>query len=116
MTDEPSKTYAVRPAAGKGMGPGSAGQSGDTQGLSDIAEAGSESVQELVEEGQYFEAEVLQGVEAADAVDAEEVPAEDELADAELADDEFENGEVAADELDDEDVPNDSLKRKPPRK
>ena len=33
----------------------------------DIAEAGSESVQELIEEGQYFEAEVLLGVEAADA-------------------------------------------------
>jgi len=39
-------------------GPETAGQAGDTQGLSNLAEAGSESVQELVEEGQFFEAEV----------------------------------------------------------
>jgi hypothetical protein len=49
----------------KGLGPGSAGQSGDTQGLSDVAEAGSQSVEELVEEGQSFEAEVISGVENA---------------------------------------------------
>jgi hypothetical protein len=72
MKDEPLRTYAVVPAT-KGGGPGSAGQSGDTQGLSDVAEADSESVQELLEEGQYFEAEVLLGVEAADADDMEEV-------------------------------------------
>ena len=40
------------PAREAGLGPGSAGQSGDTQGLSDDAEAGSESVVELIEEGQ----------------------------------------------------------------
>lgn len=45
------------------MGPGSAGQSGDTQGLSDIAEADSESVEELIEEGQFFEAALISGVE-----------------------------------------------------
>lgn len=72
MKDKPLRTYAVVPAA-EGGGPGSAGQSGDTQGLSDVEEAGSESVQELLEEGQYFEAEVLLGVEAADADDAGEV-------------------------------------------
>lgn len=33
------------------LGPDSAGQSGDTQQLSDIADADSESVEELVEEG-----------------------------------------------------------------
>ena len=57
----------------KGMGPGSAGQSGDTQGLSDVAEAGSESVEELVEEGQSFEADVVSGVEDAPDPDVAEV-------------------------------------------
>ena len=47
-------------------GPGSAGQSGDNQGLPDSAEAGPESVDELVEEGQFFEAEAISGVEDAD--------------------------------------------------
>ena len=55
------------------MGPGSAGQSGDTQGLSDVAEAGSESVEELVEEGQSFEAEAISGVEQAPDPDVAEV-------------------------------------------
>ena len=57
----------------KGLGPGSAGQSGDTQGLSDVAEAGSQSVEELVEEGQSFEAEVISGVEDAPDPDVAEV-------------------------------------------
>ena len=43
--------------------PTSAGQSGDDMGLSDEETAGSESVAELNEEGQYFEAEVVSGVE-----------------------------------------------------
>ena len=51
----------------RGTGPQSAGQSGDTQGLPDRAEAGSESVEELVEEGQTFEAGVVAGVESAEA-------------------------------------------------
>jgi hypothetical protein len=50
-----------------------AGQSGDTQGLSDVAEAGSESVAELVEEGQFFEAGVIGGVEDAPDPDVAEV-------------------------------------------
>jgi hypothetical protein len=41
--------------------------------LSDVAEAGSESVVELVEEGQSFEAEVTEGVEDAADADVEEV-------------------------------------------
>lgn len=57
----------------KGLGPNSAGQSGDTQGLSDKAEADSESVTELVEEGQYLEAELIQGVEEAGNQDMAEV-------------------------------------------
>jgi hypothetical protein len=51
----------------RGFGVHSAGQSGDTQGLSNAEEADSESVEELVEEGQNFEAGVVAGVEAADA-------------------------------------------------
>jgi len=63
-------------------GPGTGGQSGDTQGLSDLAEADSESVEELAEEGQFFEAALVSGVEnAPDADVAEvitrEVPADD---------------------------------------
>jgi hypothetical protein len=42
-----------------------AGQSGDTQGIPDAAEADSESVEELLEEGQPFEAGVVSGVERA---------------------------------------------------
>jgi hypothetical protein len=54
-------------------GPGSAGQSGDTEGLDDEAEASDESVEELVEDGQYFEAEVVDGVENAPDADEGEV-------------------------------------------
>jgi hypothetical protein len=49
------------------------GQSGDTQGLSGVATANSESVKELVEEGQYFEAAVVSGVENAPDADVSEV-------------------------------------------
>ena len=49
-----------RPA---GTGPGAAGQSGDIQGLSDREDVENESVRELEEEGQYFEASVVEGVE-----------------------------------------------------
>jgi hypothetical protein len=51
----------------------SAGQSGNLQGLSDSARADSESVDELLEEGNAFEADVVAGVEAADNADEEEV-------------------------------------------
>jgi len=50
----------------RGLGAGSAGQSGDTQGLSRSEGVDFESVEELVEEGQDFEAGVLGGVEEAD--------------------------------------------------
>ena len=46
-------------------------QSGDLQGLSNVECADSESVDELLEEGNAFEAEVVKGVE--DAENAEEV-------------------------------------------
>jgi hypothetical protein len=57
----------------KGLGPGAAGQSGDVQGLSESEEADSESVSELVEEGQDYEAEVVSGVENAPDADRGEV-------------------------------------------
>lgn len=47
----------------RGLGAASGGQSGDLQGLSNTADADSESVDELLEEGNAFEAEVVEGVE-----------------------------------------------------
>jgi hypothetical protein len=54
----------------KGLGARSGGQSGDLQGLSNREGADSESVDELLEEGNAFEAEVVKGVE--DVPDADE--------------------------------------------
>jgi N utilization substance protein A len=51
----------------------SAGQSGDIQQLSDVAAADSESVEELVEEGNAFEAAAIAGVENAKDPDVSEV-------------------------------------------
>jgi len=48
-----------------------AGQAGDTTLISDVATADSESVKELVEEGQDFEAEIIAGVERAADVSEE---------------------------------------------
>ncbi len=56
-----------------GLGPGSAGQSGDTQGLPNEASADSESVVELVESGQYMEAELVDAIEQASDPDVREV-------------------------------------------
>ena len=47
------------------LGPDSGGQSGDLQGLSNVEAADSESVDELVEEGNAFEAGIVTGVEDA---------------------------------------------------
>jgi len=57
----------------RGLGPESAGQSGDLQGLSESAGADSESVEELVEEGQALEADAVSGVEDAPDADTREV-------------------------------------------
>jgi hypothetical protein len=57
----------------RGLGARSGGQSGDTQGLSANPALDSESVEELLEEGQSFEAEVLSGVENAPDPDQSEV-------------------------------------------
>lgn len=62
VNDRPSQT-----------GPGSAGQSGDLQGLQDIAGADSESVVELLEEGQYSEAEAVRAVENAQNAEGREL-------------------------------------------
>ena len=51
----------------------SAGQSGDNQQLSNLADADSESVEELAEEGNAFEAGVVEGVENAPDADVSEV-------------------------------------------
>ena len=61
---------------------GAAGQSGDLQGLESEPQADSESVDELLEEGQAFEAAVIAGVEkASDAgiapVTTKQVPEDD---------------------------------------
>jgi len=70
----------------------SAGQSGSLQGLSDLPDAGPESVDELLEEGSTFEAEVIEGVE--DAPDADQ-------------------GEVKTREVPEDDVPEEYLDNEP---
>jgi hypothetical protein len=57
----------------QGMRSRSAGQSGDLQGLSNVEGADSESVDELIEEGNAFEADVVAGVEDAGDADEKEV-------------------------------------------
>jgi len=52
---------------------GSGRQAGDVQGISTARRADSESVDELVEEGNAFEAGVVAGVEEADSADGREV-------------------------------------------
>lgn len=74
----------------KGLGARSGGQSGDLQGLSNRAGADSESVDELLEEGNAFEAEVVKGVE--DVPDADE-------------------GEVRTHEVPEDDVPEEYLEK-----
>jgi hypothetical protein len=59
--------------APRGVGARSGGQSGDTQGLNADSAVDSESVEELLEEGQSFEAEILDGVENAPDPDQSEV-------------------------------------------
>jgi len=72
----------------KGLGANSGGQSGDLQGLSNSASADSESVDELLEEGNAFEAEIVEGVQ--------NVPDAD-------------RGEIRTREVPEDDVPNEYL-------
>src|ERR1700730_1710684 len=63
-----------------GLGARSGEQSGDLQGLSNVQGADSESVDELLEEGNAFEADVVKGVEDAGdegEVHTQEVPEDD---------------------------------------
>jgi hypothetical protein len=86
LAPKPPKRKAIRPNrrgranAGelvsytpRGLGARSGGQSGDTQGLTAGPDVDSESVEELLEEGQSFEAEVVNGVENAPDPDQGEV-------------------------------------------
>ena len=77
--------------AREGLGVRSGKQSGDLQGLSNVQGADSESVDELLDEGNAFEAEVVKGVE--DAGDADE-------------------GEVRTHEVPQDDVPGEYLDKK----
>ena len=69
-------------ASRQGLGARSGGQSGDLQGLSRYEEANSESVEELIEEGNSLEADAVKGVEDAgndeeSEVHTHEVPEDD---------------------------------------
>lgn len=59
--------------AREGLGARTGEQSGDLQGLSNVQGADSESVDELLEQGNAFEAEVVKGVEDAEDADKGEV-------------------------------------------
>jgi hypothetical protein len=72
---EKSQSVDTVAFAREGLGARSGQQSGDLQGLSNIQGADSESVDELLEEGNAFEAEVVKGVEEAGDADAAEVRA-----------------------------------------
>lgn len=63
----------ITPIGRRGLGAASGGQSGDTQGLSRRDYDDSQSVEELLEEGQYMEAEAVSGVENAPDADQGEV-------------------------------------------
>ena len=68
-----SQTVDTVRYAQEGLSARSGGQSGDLQGLSNLAGANSESVDELLEEGNAFEAEIVKGVQDADDADEGEV-------------------------------------------
>ena len=51
-------------------GAAAAGQSGDLQGLDGLEESDSESVRELIEEGQFYEASVVDGIENAPSAES----------------------------------------------
>jgi hypothetical protein len=87
-----AETVASAEAKRRPAGADPAGQAGDLQGLSDEAEADSESVRERLEEGQTFEAAVVSGIENAPPADA---------------------GEVETQEVPEDDVPSEYLEHDP---
>ncbi len=73
IQDKNRAVYAVGSSRARQGRVSSGRQSGDLQGLSRAEEADSESVDELLEEGNPFEADVVTGVESADEADEKEV-------------------------------------------
>jgi len=69
------------PGDRRGLGAASAGQAGDLQGISRRHEVDDESEEELLEEGQSFEAAAVRGVEEADDADEAEVTTHEVLED-----------------------------------
>jgi len=67
LSEAPLPTPDAEPGAGLGAEAG--GQSGDTMGLEREEISGPESVEELSEEGQDYEAELVAGVEEAPDAD-----------------------------------------------
>jgi hypothetical protein len=65
----PADSLASSWSTTRGLGSEAGGQSGDTEGLSRAELADSESVEELLEEGQAFEAGIVSGVENAPDAD-----------------------------------------------
>jgi transcription termination/antitermination protein NusA len=84
-SDDESPTETEDEASSEGgedsaTGPDSGGQSGDVTGLEEEPEAGPDSVEELVETGQYYEAEVVEGIEDAPLADEAKVTTHERLA------------------------------------
>jgi hypothetical protein len=68
-----SQSVKTVPLAPEGLKAQTGKQSGDLQELSNVQAANSESVEELLEQGNAFEAEVVKGVEDAEEADKGEV-------------------------------------------
>ena len=68
-----SRNLDTEAFAPQGLRSRSGGQSGDLQGLSNVEAADSESVHELLEEGNAFEAEIVAGVQSAGDTEEKEV-------------------------------------------
>jgi hypothetical protein len=75
----------------EGLDPRSGGQSGDLQGLSDVAGSDMESVDELLEEGNAFEAEVVKGIQDTPDADEAEIHTHERPGDDNLDEDQREN-------------------------
>jgi transcription termination/antitermination protein NusA len=77
LAGDEAPTEGETPMAGGGedsaTGPDSGGQSGDLTGLEEEPDARPDSVEDLVETGQYYEAEVIEGIEDAPPADEAEV-------------------------------------------
>jgi hypothetical protein len=75
----------------EGLDARSGGQSGDLQGLSDVAGSDMESVDELLEEGNAFEAEVVKGIQDTPDADEAEIHTHERPGDEGLDEDQREN-------------------------